>query len=98
MLPAGVLAALKHIGFNGPVVAEPYCRRLQRLGADAAVAQVSASLDDVFAQAEDVTLPSELIGEHPYLDEPPSVAADIAATAVASGRRNCVEQSCREHD
>lgn len=73
----GVLATLSHIGFDGHVVAEPYSRRLQQLSTNEAVAQVSASLDNVLEQAQRVKLPPELIGTHPYLDEPPGLVKPL---------------------
>jgi len=75
---AGMLAALKHIGYKGPVVAEPFNRRIQALPPSTAVAAVSNSLDLIFAVSQRRMLPEELIGAHPYQTEikQPTIASE----------------------
>ena len=84
----GALAVLAHIGYDGPVVAEPFNRPLQALSIYEAVARVSASLDATFAAAAALTLPAGLVGTHPYLDEPlaPEAGAPGAAARAAGDR------------
>lgn len=65
-----MLAVLEHIGYDGPVVSEPFSRRLQRLPIGEAVAEVSSSLDRVIADSKRYALPADLVGTHRYLDEP----------------------------
>lgn len=77
----GALAVLNHIGYAGPVVAEPFNRSLMALPIDEAVAQVASALDATFAAAAAQRLPLGLIGTHPYLAEPLDATATAAARA-----------------
>jgi sugar phosphate isomerase/epimerase len=48
---AGFLGALAEIGYDGPVMAEPFSQRIRELPADEAVRVTSEALDAVFAAA-----------------------------------------------
>ena len=48
---AAFLGALGKIGYDGPVMVEPFCQSVRDLPADEAVAATAASLDKIFAQA-----------------------------------------------
>lgn len=48
---AGFLGALEAIGYDGPVMAEPFSQRIRELPADDAVRVTSEALDTIFAQA-----------------------------------------------
>ena len=48
---AAFLGALGRIGYDGPVMVEPFCQSVRDLPADEAVAATAASLDKIFAQA-----------------------------------------------
>ena len=82
---AALLAVLRHIGYEGPVVAEPFNRPLQSLDADGAVAAASEALDLTFASALRRMLPEELVGDHAYHAEVLAPAAS-RSTEVPQGR------------
>ena len=48
---AAFLGALEAIGYDGPVMAEPFCPHLRELPADEAVRETGESLDRIFATA-----------------------------------------------
>lgn len=56
----GFLAALRHISYDGPVVAEPFANRLKGLPADEVVRQVGAGLDLVWNTPPRPPLPSTM--------------------------------------
>jgi hypothetical protein len=58
-----------HIGYDGPIVAEPFNRPLQSLSPDGAVGAVSEALDACVWAASRRMLPAELVGTHPYFAE-----------------------------
>lgn len=58
-----------HIGYTGPIVAEPFNRPLQSLSPDAAVSAVGNSLDACTYAAMQRMLPDELVGTQPYHPE-----------------------------
>ena len=74
----GLLATLRHLGYDGPVVAEPFNRHLQTLPASSAVEAVSSALDSVFAASKHYKLPQSLIGTHPYKNEIPLTKQRLA--------------------
>ncbi len=47
----GFLGALQRLGYDGPVMVEPFCARLRQLDADAAVAAAATALDRVWRLA-----------------------------------------------
>ncbi|MEZ4713860.1 MAG: sugar phosphate isomerase/epimerase family protein [Caldilineaceae bacterium] len=47
----GFLHALRHIGYDGPVTAEPFSQRLRELPADQAVAATAAAMQAMWAKA-----------------------------------------------
>lgn len=48
---AGFLQALKAIGYDGPVTAEPFSRRVREMAPDAAVKATAAAVDQVWQEA-----------------------------------------------
>jgi len=66
----GLLAALMHIGYDGPVVCEPFNRRFHHMSSEEAVTEAKAALDEVWAQAESYPLDPDLIGTHQYYPDP----------------------------
>jgi len=48
---AGFLGALQAIGYDGPVMVEPFSDKVRKMGADEAVATTKAALDEVWRQA-----------------------------------------------
>lgn len=70
-----------HIGYTGPVVAEPFNRPLQALSPGDAAAAVSEALDLTFALAKRRMLPQELIGSQHYATEALEPTAGAAGEA-----------------
>jgi len=66
----GVLAVLQHIGYDGPVVCEPFNRRFHDLTLDQAVDEVKSSLDECFRRAAVYDLPADLVSSEPYNPDP----------------------------
>ena len=61
---------MKHIGYEGPVVCEPFNRRFHKLSVEDAVKEVKESMDACFLSAQSYRLADELVGTQPYNPDP----------------------------
>ena len=88
---AGILAVLKEIGYTGPVVCEPFNRRMGEMALEEAVTETKEAMWKTFKKAEDwpadnSVIWKNLVGSQPYYPDP------VEESVRAGGLRGDVEE------